>query len=110
MMVTWDIKSLWDEFQRILGLILGGLGGLFLLGLLTRRANGAGAVTGITGSVAVQIWISQGQVVHLLLFAATGFISCFVIGYIASLLMPKYNKDTDHLTVYGLMKNRRGRQ
>jgi solute:Na+ symporter, SSS family len=106
---TWDIKSLWDEFQKILGLVLGGLGGLFLLGLLTRRANGPGAVTGIIGSVFVQIWVMQSQIVHLLLYATTGFISCFIIGYIASLVMPKYNKDTDHLTVYELIKNRKAK-
>ena len=109
MMVTWDIKSLWDEFQKILGLVLGGLGGLFLLGLMTRKANGPGAVTGIIGSVIVQIWVSQSQIVHLLLYATTGFISCFLIGYIASLIMPKYNKDTDHLTVYELIKNRKAK-
>ncbi len=108
-MATWDIKSLWDEFQKILGLVLGGLGGLFLLGLLTKRANGAGAIAGIAGSILVQIWLSQGQHVHLLLYAATGFISCFVIGYITSLFTAKYNKDTDHLTIYELIKNRKNK-
>ena len=34
-MATFDIKSLWDEFNKILGLILGSLGGVFLLGLMT---------------------------------------------------------------------------
>lgn len=109
MMASWDIKSLWDEFQKILGLVLGGLGGLFLLGLLTKRANGAGAIAGIAGSVLVQIWISQGEHVHLLLYAATGFISCFVIGYVTSLFTAKYNKDADHLTIYELIKNRKNK-
>lgn len=108
-MATWDIKSLWDEFQKILGLVLGGLGGLFLLGLLTKRANGAGAIAGIAGSVLVQIWLSQGEHVHLLLYAATGFISCFVIGYITSLFAVKYSKETDHLTIYELIKNRKNK-
>ena len=106
LMATWDIKSLWDEFQKILGLVLGGLGGLFLLGLLTKRANGTGAVAGILGSVMVQIWISQLQVVHLLLYAATGFISCFVIGYIVSLIAGKSNQDIDHLTIYSLFNKK----
>jgi solute:Na+ symporter, SSS family len=108
-MATWDIKSLWDEFQKILGLVLGGLGGLFLLGLLTKRANGAGALAGIAGSVLVQIWISQGQHVHLLLYTATGFVSCFVIGYLASFFAAKYNKDTNHLTIYELIKSKKNK-
>ena len=103
MMATMDIKSLWDEFQKILGLILGSLGGLFLLGILTRRANGTGAIIGILGSILVQIWVGKTQPVHLLLFAATGFISCFVIGYISSLAFPLKNKKITHLTIYGLL-------
>ncbi len=99
MMATWNTQSLWDEFQRILGLILGSLGGLFLLGLLTRKANGKGAVTGLVGSIIVQIIISYNQSVHLLLFATTGFISCFVIGYLSSFLF-KDNKNIESLTIY----------
>jgi solute:Na+ symporter, SSS family len=107
MMATWEIKSLWDEFQKILGLVLGGLGGLFLLGLLTKRANGTGAIIGILGSIVVQLIISQGQHLHLLLYAASGFISCFVIGYVASLVVGRHDKDIDHLTVYGMIEERR---
>jgi cyclically-permuted mutarotase family protein len=102
LMATWDIKSLWDEFQKILGLILGGLGGLFLLGLLTRRANGPGAVIGLIGSIVVQFWVSKTGMVHLLLYAGTGFVSCFLIGYMASLLFPGRPDDITQLTIYGI--------
>jgi solute:Na+ symporter, SSS family len=107
MMATMDIKSLWDEFQKILGLVLGSLGGLFLLGLLTRRANGVGAIIGIVGSILIQIWVSKTQPVHLLLYAATGFISCFIIGYISSLIFTASNKEVAHLTIFGLLKKRK---
>jgi solute:Na+ symporter, SSS family len=36
LMATWDIKSLWDEFQKVLGLVIGGLGGVFILGILSK--------------------------------------------------------------------------
>ena len=84
-MATFDIKSLWDEFNKILGLILGSLGGVFLLGLMTKKANSKGVVFGIVFSFMIQILISQFQIVHLLLYSATGVISCFISGYIASL-------------------------
>ncbi len=100
MMATWDIKSLWDEFNKILGLVMGGLGGLFLLGMVSRRANGTGALVGIIGSILVQVWISNTQPVHLLLYAATGFISCFLIGYFSSLIFSKDRKEIAHLTIY----------
>jgi solute:Na+ symporter, SSS family len=99
MMATWDIKSLWDEFNKILGLVMGSLGGLFLLGIVTRRANGVGALAGMLFSIIVQLIIIRTQQVHLLLYATTGFLSCFITGYLVSLIFPD-KKDIAHLTIY----------
>lgn len=84
-MATMDVKSLWDEFQKILGLVIGSLGGVFLLGLLTRRANYQGALIGISASIVVQIFVGIYQPVHLTAYSATGVVSCFVAGYLGSL-------------------------
>ena len=65
--------------------LLGGLGGLFLLGLATRRANATGALCGLGGSIVVQTLVTQHQWVNLLLYSTTGFIACFAIGYVVSL-------------------------
>lgn len=93
-MATWNIASLWDEFQKILGLILGSMGGLFMLGMLTRRANSGGAMIGIVVSILVQVFVAKFHTLHLLLYTASGFVSCFVAGYAASFLFPenKYQK------------------
>ena len=66
-MATYDIQSLWDEFNKILGLIFGSLGGVFLLGMVTQKANGKGAIIGLSISFLIQILISYFQSVHLLL-------------------------------------------
>lgn len=100
MMATWEIKSLWDEFNKILGIILGSLGGLFLLGIITRRTHAVGAWCGIIGSIFVQLTMIHLQTVHLLLYTTTGFISCFVIGYVASLVIPGHQKNIEHLTIH----------
>lgn len=105
LMATWEVRSLWDEFQTMLGLIIGGLGGLFLLGMLTERANGTGAMIGIAGSIVVQIIVSNTHAVHLLLYATSGFISCFVLGYVGSMLFPDRKRRTTPLTIRSL-KNR----
>lgn len=89
MMATWNIASLWDEFNKILGLVLGSMGGLFMLGMLTKRANSEGAIIGIVASIVVQLLVGKFQLCHLLLYTASGFISCFVIGYAASLFFNK---------------------
>jgi solute:Na+ symporter, SSS family len=83
-MASYDIKSLWDEFNKILGLIFGSLGGVFLLGLMTKKANSQGVFIGILISFLIQVLISNYQTVHLLLYSASGVISCFISGYIAS--------------------------
>lgn len=86
MMATMDVKSLWDEFQKILGLVIGSLGGVFLLGILTKKANSPGVLIGIAVSIVVQILVAIHEPVHLIAYAATGVISCFVIGYFVSIL------------------------
>ncbi len=83
-MASYDIKSLWDEFNKILGLVFGSLGGVFLLGLLTKKANSQGVFIGILVSFLIQVLISKYQAAHLLIYAASGVISCFFSGYIAS--------------------------
>ena len=85
-MATCNIASLWDEFNKILGLILGSLGGLFLLGMITKRANSTGAIIGLIASIVIQLYIIEFKTLHLLLYTASGFISCFLIGYIVSLI------------------------
>lgn len=89
LMATWDIKSLWDEFLKILGLITGGMGGVFVLGFISKRAHSYGVLVGLIGSAIFQAYIAMNQTVHLLLFTSTGFISCLVLGYVASLIIPK---------------------
>ena len=89
MMATWDVKSLWDEFSKILGILLGGLGGLFLLGFLCPKANSTGAVAGLLAGVAVQLVVTRFQMVHLLLYSSVGFVTCFVIGLVVSLIFPR---------------------
>ena len=88
LMATWDINSLWDEFNTILGLILGSMGGLFFLGMVTKRANAKGALIGMVVSIIVQALVARYTPVYLLLYTTVGFVTCFVVGYVASLFFP----------------------
>lgn len=101
-MATWEISSLWDEFNKLLGLILGSMGGLFLLGMLTRKANSWGTLMGVAGSVLVQLFFIHTGSVHLLLYTTTGFLSCFIIGYLCSWFTPSSNKNIGQFTIYKL--------
>ena len=101
-MATWDIKSLWEQFAKYIGLFGGGLGGLFVLAIFTRRTNWRGAMVGLVGSAGLQFFLKTNETVHGVLFAATGMLSCFVIGYLASLVLPGDERDLEGLTVYTL--------
>jgi len=89
MMATMNIQSLWDEFQKVLGLIIGSLGGVFLLGILTKSANSNGALIGIITSLIVQFFVAIYQPVHLIVYSATGVLSCFIAGWLASFVFMK---------------------
>lgn len=88
LMATWDINSLWDEFNTILGLILGSMGGLFFLGMVTKRANAKGALVGMIVSIIVQALVARYTPVYLLLYTTVGFVTCFIVGYVASIFFP----------------------
>ncbi len=96
------IKSLWDTFAGMLGLFGGGLGGLFLLAIFTRRAHGKGAVVGLIASGVVQYLIKTRTGIHPWFFAFTGIASCMILGYLASIIIPEKKKSIDGLTIYTL--------
>ncbi|TDE14689.1 sodium:solute symporter family transporter [Dyadobacter psychrotolerans] len=82
------VSSLWDKFNTILGLFTGCIGGAFILGIFTKRANGNGVMTGMAISCVTQIMIQQYTDIHLLMYAFTGLVSCVIFGYLFSLLFP----------------------
>ncbi len=99
-----DIKSLLDQFFAILGLFGGALGGMFLLGMFTKRARGRGAVAGaIIGAISL-FFVSRFTDTHVYLYAAIGIIITVVSGWLLSLIIPDNEKDITGLTVYDLRK------
>ena len=104
LLAGWNIESLWDQLNTFIGLFAGGLAGIFLLGMFTRRANGPGAVAGILVSAVVQWAVATFTDLHLLLYASTGLTSAFLVGYLVSRVLPAPEKDLDKLTVHTLLK------
>ena len=97
-----DIKSLWDQFMKILGLFGGAMCGLFCLGIFTTRANGPGAIIGALAG-ALGLFLTQRYTdVHLLLYALVGIGVCCVVGYLSSFAFPPMRKSITGLTIHTL--------
>jgi SSS family transporter len=91
LMASIPIQSLFDQLMTIMGLFGGGLAGIFLLGMLTDRANSLGVLIGFIISGIFQYFVSFHTSIHFLLFSVTGLFSCFIIGYLASIIISKRN-------------------
>jgi len=102
-MATWEIKSQYAFFMTVLGVFTGGLAGLFVLGIFTRRANTWGSLTGAIISAAAMFlmqlkpnWVP----VHGLLYGPIGLVICVGVGYLASLVLPSRSKPQAGLTIF----------
>ncbi|QEG41466.1 sodium:solute symporter family transporter [Roseimaritima ulvae] len=95
-----DIKSLFDAFIKVIGLFMGVLGGLFLLGALTVRANAAGAMTGAVVGAATMLYLWLFTSINGYLYTTCGIVTCVAVGYLASLAFPRPQQDLSGLTIH----------
>ena len=93
-----DSKNLWDTLMGYVGLILGTLGGLFTLAIFTNRTSSIHAWIGVIAAVLALYIFKFHTDYHLLLIGAVGTISCFLAGWIASMIIPSKTKDLTGLT------------
>ena len=75
-----------EKGLTIASLAYGGLLGVFLLGLLTRRATQNGAIAGMLCGLALNIYIWGWTHIAWTWYVTLGSITTFVVGYLASLL------------------------
>ena len=86
-LANMEIQSIYDQFQRFLGVLTGGLGCLFFMGVFMKRVNGVGATAGLVANYAVCFTLDQVQFAgkpHLLLFGFLGMIACLVVAPVVS--------------------------
>ena len=82
---TINESTIFPLFIKFLGLVGGGLAGLFVLGVCTKRANGSGALVGAVLSGAA-VYYAQGTAMHFFLYGMVGFLTSFIVGYPASII------------------------
>lgn len=100
LLVSFNIYSIVIFASSVLGLFIGGLGGLFALGIFTHRANGIGAFIGTIISAIVIYFVKYHTSINLFLYSTIGFTICLITGYLASLIIPERKKSLEGLTIY----------
>jgi len=99
LMASMNITSMfatWNELGALLG---GGVVGIYMLGMFTRRANSLGAIVGALGSVGAVLFVKFQTHLHWAAYTPVAIISCLILGYLASLLLPQ-RRDLTGLTVF----------
>lgn len=99
-------ETVLEAINMIGSLINGPVLGVFALGLLTRRADGKGAIGGLLGGFAFNTycWVFL-PTVSWLWWNVSGFVITFALGYALSLLPfgseMRRSRDLSHLVYYG---------
>lgn len=91
-LANMDIQSIYDQFQRFLGVLTGGLGCLFFMGIFMKRVNAVGATVGLIVNYVVCFTLDQigfAGKPHLLLYGALGMVACLVVAPIVSAMTAK---------------------
>ncbi|MCT4591409.1 MAG: cyclically-permuted mutarotase family protein [Carboxylicivirga sp.] len=102
LMATWNILSLFDYFNYILGLLASGLGGLFLMGIFFTRIKARAALTGFITATILLIFIKQYTDIHFLMFGFIGMLTSVLIAWLMSFILPERAVDLKGLTIKDL--------
>jgi len=100
LLVGQQLKSMVAVWMQISALLGGGIVGVYSLGMFTRRANGAGAVSGAIISVGVTVLVKYCTALHWQFYLPVAIASCVVSGYVISVICPGKPRDLTGLTVF----------
>jgi SSS family transporter len=104
LLASLNLASLWDGYLAMISLLCSGLAGLFALGIFTRSTTGAGAMVGALSSAGLLYLAHRYTTIHFFMYATIGVLSCFVIGWLASQVLPKRRESLAGLTIYDRRK------
>lgn len=76
-----------ERALSIASLAYGGLLGVFLLGVLTKRATQNGAIAGMLCGLALNIYVSGWTRIPWTWYVTIGSVTTFAVGYLASMVM-----------------------
>lgn len=103
-LATWNIASLWDQFNTFLGLLTSGLGALFILGIFFPRVGGKAALIGVITGLIVLVIIKNNTPLSFLLYGFIGMTAGIMIAWATSFIFPN-KKDIKGFTWKSVIPN-----
>ncbi|MBF0197777.1 MAG: sodium/solute symporter [Planctomycetes bacterium] len=91
-------KTIFELFNQYVGLLVGGLGGLFLMGIFTRRINGTGAMISFMISILVVFSVKEFTPINGWMYGFIAMGTCVISGLTLSLFL-KQSKNIEGLTL-----------
>ena len=88
MLATWNIASLWDQFNTFLGLLTGGLGALFVMGIFFPRISGYAALGGVVGGLIALLLVKNHTDLSFLLFGFISMVASVLLALLLSFVLP----------------------
>lgn len=95
-LATWNIASLWDQFNTFLGLLTSGLGAFFIMGIFFPRISGKAALTGVLGGLILLIIVKNNTPASFLLYGFIGLAASVLFALLSSLFMPEKKNITGY--------------
>ena len=106
-MATMNVRSMFKTWNLVCALLGGGFIGIYILGMFTRRASGPGVIIGALVSIVTTIAITKYSPLHWVFYGPAAVLSCLVVGYVASLILPGHPKPLKGLTVFDMRERAR---
>ena len=92
-----NVKSALDAWWKLASIFSGGMLGLFLLGITTKRKNTVGAIVGVIAGIGVILWLSLSDLLlgkeaagihfHTYLTIVFGTSAIFLVGFLINLFI-----------------------
>lgn len=99
-----DMPSIWDFFIMMTGLISSGVGGVFCLGMFTKRASTISVLIGATLGFATTLYIKLATEVSFFVYLPVGIMATFIAGYLFAFVFPN-RKNITGFTILDLPKS-----
>lgn len=104
-----EIKSAYEWFNGFMGLVLGVLGGTFVLGVFTKVATKAGAYCGFFVSAVVIIWVKYSGLdvsiwSYSLITISTSVVIGVVVSYLQRMITGQQEIAKEHTTIYDIKR------